>query len=253
MNRTSKIGLPVVLAVVTMTAVAIVAVMAQGGATKTANAQTTNPSKSEIVVSGIGRVYVAPDTAVASIGVDITAPTLDEATKQANDAMTAVIAAIKAQGVDAKDIQTSGYSVYPITNSPKEGETAKITGYRVTNVVTVKVRNIANVGKVLDAALAAGANSVNSVYFTVEDATKAENDARTAAVKDAMAKAQTLASAAGVTVGKVTLISDLQPVVIPFYRSDAFESAPAAGGAGPVQTGTNEISATVEMHFEIGQ
>lgn len=255
MKRIRKIGIPALLAGGTIAVVAIFAVMAQASTPKVANAQTaTATPRSDIGVSGIGRVSVNPDTAIASIGVEITAPTLAEATKESSDKMTAVINAIKAAGVDAKDIQTTSYNVYPLTNQPKEGETPKVTAYRVSNIVTVKVRKIDDVGKILDGALEAGANSVNSVFFTVNDPTKAQNDARTFAVKDAMAKAQTLATAAGVKVGKIISISDIQSGVVPLFRTNAYESAPAsAGGAGPVETGSTEITATIEMHFEIDQ
>lgn len=261
MSYVRKIGIPALLAAGTIIAVAIVAVAAQAGAPKTASAQTATPTpapqtavRTDLGVSGTGRVTVTPDTAVASSGVEITAPTLAEATKEASDKMAAVLAAIKAQGVDAKDIQTTSYNVFPITDQPKEGESAKITGYRVSNLVTVKVRSIADVGKVLDAAIEAGANSINSVYFMVNDPSKAQEEARTQAVKDAMAKAQTLATAAGVKVGKIISISEVSGVVIPYYNRDVFQSAPAAaGGAGPVETGSTEVTATVEMHFEIGQ
>lgn len=259
MNRIAKYVVPALLAALTITAIAVLAVVAQAGAPSVANAQTpantpTPAPQSDIGVSGTGHVSVTPDTAIASIGVEITAPTLAEATKEASDKMTAVLAAIKAQGVDAKDIQTSSYNVFPITNQPKEGETPKITAYRVSNIVTVKVRKIADVGKVLDAAIEAGANSINSVLFTVDNPAQAQTDARTAAVKDAMAKAQTLAAAAGVKVGKITSISEITGGPIPFFRSGAFESVPAASnGAGPVETGSTDISVTVEMHFEIEQ
>lgn len=257
MSRVRKYVLPMFLAMGTLMVIGVVMFLAQVGTSEVASAQSATPTpapgspRSDIGVSGMGRVFVQPDMAIASIGVDITAPTLAEATQQANDKMTAVINAIKAQGVDAKDIQTTSYNVYPITNQPKEGETAKITGYRVSNIVTVKIRNIANVGKVLDAAIAAGANSVNSVYFTVDDPSKAESEARTLAVKDAMAKAQTLASAAGVKVGKITTISELAGGVQPLDKTVEYAPAPAAGGAGPVEIGQNEIVVTVEMHFEI--
>ncbi len=257
MSRVRKYVLPVFLAIGTLMVIGVVMFLAQVSISEVANAQGATPTppssspRTDIGVSGTGRVFVQPDTAIASIGVDITAPTLAEATQQANEKMTAVINAIKTQGVDAKDIQTSSYNVYPITNQPKEGETPKITGYHVTNIVTVKIRNIANVGKVLDAAIAAGANSVNSVYFTVDDPTKAESEARTLAVKDAMAKAETLASAAGVKVGKIMTITELSGGVQPLYKTAEYAAAPAADGAGPVETGQNEISVTVEMHFEI--
>jgi uncharacterized protein YggE len=255
MNRLVKVGLPAVLAAGILVGAAAFAVLGQVGTPKVANAQTpTNEPRTNIGVSGTGKVNVSPDTAVASIGVEITAPTLEEATAQASELMTKVLDAIKAQGVDAKDIQTTSYNVYPLTDNPKEGESPKVTAYRVSNLVTVKIRNIENVGAVLDAALGAGANSINSVFFTVDDPTAAQEEARTAAVKDAMAKAQSLAAAAGVEVGNIISISELASPVIPFYRG-AFDamSVPAAGGAGPVETGSTEISVTVEMHFEIAQ
>lgn len=255
MKQMTKIRVPAMFAIGILVAAGVVAMLAQASAPKIANAQTaTSTPKTNIGVSGTGRVTVQPDTAIASVGVDITAPTLSEATKQASEKMTAVINAIKAQGVDAKDIQTTSYNVYPITNQPKQGESSQITGYRVSNIVTVKIRDIDNVGKVLDAALEAGANSVNGVFFTVNDPSKAQDEARTLAVKDAMAKAETLATAAGVKVGNIISITETSGGVVPVYRS-AFESAPApaAGGAGPVETGSTEITANVEMHFEIAQ
>jgi uncharacterized protein YggE len=119
--------------------------------------------------------------------------------------------------------------------------------------VTVRIRDISKVGDVLDAALEAGANSINSVFFIVNDPSTAQDEARTLAVKDAMAKAQTLATAAGVQVGRTVSISDFTGGVQPLFRAGAFDSVQAGGGAGPVETGSTEIIATVEMHFEIAQ
>ncbi len=256
MNRFAKVILPMLLASGTIVALAIFAVANQNGATPVAHAQVAQsptPPRSDIGVSGMGQVNIKPDTGIASVGVNVTAPTLASALDQVNQKMTAVIAAIKAQGVDAADIQTTSYNVSPITNQPKEGESPIVTGYNVTNMVTVKIRNIDNVGQVLDAALTAGANSINSVYFTVDDPTKAQNDARTLAVKDAMAKAQTLAAAAGVKVGNIISISEVSPQVIPFVRTAEFAVPAAANSAGPVKTGQTTIIVNVEMHFEISQ
>lgn len=209
--------------------------------------------RSDIGVVGTGRVFAAPDTAMLNIGVEITGATLEAASKDASDRMAKLLAAIKAQGVDAKDIQTTNYSIYPITSNPKEGESPTITGYRVSNQVTVKVRKIDDAGKVLDAAIAAGANSVGNVFFTVDDPTKFENDARALAVKDAQAKAQVLATAAGVKVGRIIAITEATGGVRPFFK-DSFAAAPAAaGGGGPIETGQNEITVQVEMHFEIAE
>lgn len=270
MKSISKLTIPALVAAGAIAAAAMLAVVAPKVDPQVANAQNAtatppvvtpttvppgvNTTKTDIGVSGTGRVSVTPDTAVASVGMEITAATLAAATNEASEKMKAVLDAIKALGVDAKDIQTSSYNVYPITNSPKEGETPQITGYRVSNIVTVKIRKIDDVGKVLDAALGAGANSVNSVYFMVNDPSKAQDEARTAAVKNAMAKAQELAAAAGVKLGAVISISDVQGGVYPIYKTEMYSPAPqAAGGAGPVETGSTEVTATVEMHFEIAQ
>lgn len=213
--------------------------------------QTEEPVKRDITVSGTGRVTAQPDQASFSIGVQITAATLAEATKQASEAMVKVLDAIKAQGIDAKEIQTSSYTVNPITNF-KEGESPKVTGYQVTNIVTVKVKTLENVGKVLDAGMGAGANYLGGVSFGIADASKVGTDARTAAVKDAMNKAQTLAAAAGVKLGKVVAISESAvsaPVPPPMGRVFAQDSA----SPGPVETGSLEISADVIMRFEISE
>jgi len=281
-----KVKLPTLLAAGTILAVTTVAIIAQGTMPKIARAQTPVPPttvtsttvpptavppttvtpttvpptttagtpRTDIGVSGTGRVSVTPDTAIASIGVDITAPTLAGALDEASTKMTTVIDAIKAAGVADEDIQTTSYNVFPITNQPGEGETATVTGYRVSNLVTVKIREIDDVGAVMDAALEAGANSINSVYFTVDDPTQAQAEARTAAVQDAMAKAEALATAAGVNVGRIVSISELSGNVIPFRGAfDAFPAPQAGGGAGPVETGSTEITVNVEMHFEIAE
>jgi uncharacterized protein YggE len=213
--------------------------------------QTQEPVRREIAVSGTGRVTTSPDQASISIGVQITAPTLGEAIKQASDAMVKVLDAIKAQGIDAKEIQTSSYSVNPITNY-REGQSPQVTGYQVMNIVTVKLKNLESVGKVLDAGMGAGANYLGGITFGIADPSKFETDARTAAVKDATSKAQTLAAAAGVKLGKVVGISETAaggPVPLPYGGVIAQDSA----SAGPVETGSLEITANVIMRFEFSE
>lgn len=219
--------------------------------TNTASAQgtTETPVRRSITVSGFGRVSAAPDEATISIGVQITAKTLAEATQQASAAMTQVLDAIKAQGVAAADIQTSSYNVNPITDY-REGQTPLITGYQVMNIVTVKVKDIDNVGKVLDAGMGAGANYLGGVFFGVADPTKFENDARTAAVKDATATARSLATAAGVKVGRVVSISEgvINPP-LPLSAGRVFAADNAS--AGPIETGSLDITTNVVMQFEM--
>jgi uncharacterized protein YggE len=207
--------------------------------------------KRQITVSGTGRVSAQPDEAVITIGVQFTAPTLGEATKQANDAMTKVLDAIKAQGIDSKEIQTSNYSVTPVM-SYKEGEPSKVTGYQVSNIVTVKVKKLDTLGKVLDAGMGAGANYLGGVFFGVDDPSPYEKDARTAAVKDATQIAQTLASAAGVKLGTIVSIAEgviNTPPPVPAGRVFAADAA----SPGPVETGSMDITTNVVMVFEISE
>jgi uncharacterized protein len=216
-----------------------------------APAQTAQPTKRVISVSGSGTVTAPPDQATISIGVQITAASLSDATKQASDAMTKVLDAIKAQGVDAKEIQTSSYNINPITNY-KDNQPSTITGYQVSNIVTVKVKNLDNVGKVLDAGIGAGANYLGGVSFGIADSSKYETDARTAAVKDATQVANTLATAAGVKLGNIVSIEESSvntPPPVPYGRPAAADSA----GVGPVETGSLDVTSNVVMVFEISE
>lgn len=209
-----------------------------------------NAPTTDIGVTGTGQVFTKPDTAVASVGVDITGSTLAQATADASTKMTAVLDKIKSMGVDPKDITTVTYSVNPITSNPKEGETPAITGYHVSNIVQVKIRNLDNVGKILDAAIGAGANSLNSLSFTVDDPTPFERTARQQAVADAMAKAKTLADAANVRLGPIISITENVSVPRPLFDRVA---APAAVAPGPIETGQTQVIVNVEMHFQISQ
>lgn len=252
-TRPALIGTMLVLIILSAACgVAKAAPRAQGTVSPTPGPNTPT---TDIGVTGTGSVFVKPDTAIATVGVDITASTLAQATSDASSRMTAVLDKIKSLGVDSKDITTTSYTVNPITSNPKEGETPQITGYHVSNVVQVKIRKLDDVGKILDAAIGAGANSLNSLYFTVDDPSSSQKDARTQAVTDAMAKAKTLANAAGVSLGPITSISENVSVPRPLVDRYAAPAAIglAAGAPGPVETGQMEITVTVEMHFQIAQ
>jgi uncharacterized protein len=224
----------------------------QGSATPT---PAPNTPTTDIGVSGTGHVFAAPDTAIASVGVEITGSTLAQATSDASTRMTAVLGKIKSLGVDSKDIETTSYNVNPITSNPKQGETPSITGYRVSNIVQVKIRNLDNVGKILDAAIGAGANSLNSLFFTVDDPTSFEKDARQQAVANAIAKANTLAAAAAVKLGPIISITENVSAPLPIFNRAAAPAAIGLGGGapGPVESGQTEITVNVEMHFQIAQ
>jgi hypothetical protein len=212
------------------------------------SAQATTDT-SGISVSGTGRVRIKPNIATLSIGVETRATTLAEATSQANTRMTAVTEKIKSLGVADKDIQTTAFNITPLTEQ-KQGSAPVITGYRVNNQLSVTVRKIDDVGKILDAVVAAGANNVYGITFGVDDPAPYQQQARAAAIKDAQDKAGQLAKAAGVTLGKVISINEGGVSPSPILRA---ASAPVAMtmATTPVETGEMELTVTVEMRFGV--
>ncbi len=215
----------------------------------TALAVDTTTPEHTITVTGTGRVSLTPDVADLRLGVNITRSTATQARSDAAVAMTKVVAAIKAAGIADKDIQTSTLSLQPVYDYSNNGN-GKLTGFQVQNIVAVTARNIATVGDLVDAAVKAGATSVDGVSFRVDNETGAESQARTAAVADARAKANALASAAGVTIAGVSSIAENSSTV-PYPVA-----YPTAGGAKdamstPVSPGTTEIDIVVTIVFRI--
>ena len=211
--------------------------------------QTTTDSVG-VFVSGTGKVRLKPNTATASIGVEITAGTLAEATSQANTRMNALIEKLKGLGIAEKDIQTTSYNISPVMAQPKPGAPPTISGYRVNNQVSVTIRKIDDTGRVLDAVVAAGANNIYGISFGVDDPTPYQQQARAAAIKDAQDKAAQLAKAANVALGKVVSISEGVAAPRPIFRSAVSGMAYAAAEV-PVETGELEISVSVEMRFAV--
>jgi len=203
-------------------------------------------------VNGHGEVNVAPDSASISLGVDVTQPTLTEAQAQATAQATAVIATLKAAGIADKDIQTTSYTVYVLTDTSRHGDPNKITGYEITNQLEVTVRDTAMLGQLLDDAVKAGANDVSGVSFYVDDQTAAASEARRLAVEDARTKAEVLAAAAGLTLGPViTMTEGTQTPVIPMYAVPAPAMAKADAAAVPVEAGSSTVAVDVSIAFEL--
>lgn len=212
-------------------------------------ADPTSTIEHTISVTGTGRVIIDPDVADLSLGVSLTRPTAAAAREAAAEAMTKLVAAIKNGGVADKDIQTSSLSLQPVYDYSTNGQ-GKLTGFQLTNIVNVTVRKLDTVGDLVDASVAAGATSVNGVTFRVDNPTQAEAQARTAAVNDARAKADALASAAGVTIVGVSSISETSapiPYPIAYYAG-----APAKDAATPIQPGTTEVNVMVSITYRIG-
>lgn len=211
---------------------------------------TSQPVNRTISVSGSGKVFMTPDIAYITIGVHTESATATAAVSDNNEQAQAVIAALQAAGIDAKDIQTSNFSIYPQQQYDDQGKPTGEIRYSVDNSVMVTVRDVANVGDLLDTVVKAGANTINGIQFDVENRTAALSEARKAAIADARAKAQELAKAAGVELGEVQTISEYTSGgPQPLY--DLRAGAPAAEMAAsvPVQTGQMQVTLEVSVTF----
>ncbi len=161
-----------------------------------------------ISVSGEGRASAAPDVAVLGLGVSAKAATVKAASSQAQEAMSDLLDSLEENGVQEKDIQTRQFSIYPEYDY-RDGEQI-LTGYRVTHMLQVKVRDIDKAGEVIDDAVEAGGDllQVQTISLTIDDTTALRSEARQEAVADAQARAEELATLAGVTLGKPTYITE---------------------------------------------
>ncbi|HUQ43290.1 MAG TPA: SIMPL domain-containing protein [Candidatus Limnocylindria bacterium] len=201
-----------------------------------------------ISVSGTGRVLVSPDLVDLRFGVTVTAAKIAKARSEAATAMTAVIAGLKATEMADRDLQTSVVSVNPAYDY--SGGTPKLVGYTITNLVAATLRDVAKLGDAIDAALEAGATSIDRLAFGVSKQAEVEQEARAAAVADARAKAETLATAAGVAISGVAAIAEFGAVPYPARLAEMKTLAPRDAST-PVESGANEISVGVSVTFLI--
>lgn len=203
-------------------------------------------------VSGVGVVYLTPDIAYINIGVNTQRENASEAVDLNKVQTNAVIQSIRDFGVDSKDIRTTNFSIW---SNPRYDEFGQISGttYSVDNTVNVTVRDLDKLGDLLDAAINAGANSIYSIQFDVADKTKATEEARDQAVKDAKAEAEGLAQAAGVQLGEIQSISYYESSPTPFFEGRGGGGAGAAEASVPVpiQPGQLAISVTVTLVYTI--
>jgi len=198
-----------------------------------------------IVVEGTGRVASPPDTALVEVGREARAARLADATADVDRTMTGVLARVKALGVPDADVRTVAYDVTPIPEPRAAGDAgAGIAGYRVANVMQVRLPDVRGVGRLVDAAVAAGANVVRNVHFTLADPSAAEARARALAVQDAAARARQVAAAAGVGLGPLLSVRESAPVR-PVARMTL------ATTVGPVEPGLLEVTVRVEARYAI--
>jgi len=209
-----------------------------------AASSATDLSRRTITVVGEGSASAKPDVARASIGVEITATTVADATKQNNDKMNAVIAKIKSLGIADKDIQTTNYNVAIQRNT---GRTNEIIGYHVSNTVSLTIRDLDKVGTILDQVTQAGANNIYGISFAVDDTSKLQSDARAKAMADAQKRADELARLAGVTRGDVLVVSE----VIQSNPVPLFAAAPAALRAADSEPSIEAGELSLRMRVQV--
>lgn len=214
---------------------------------------TTRPMVPQIVTMASGEVRVAPDRATVQIGVQSRAATAAAAATQNSQKQRAIIDAIKARGVPAEQIATSNFNVIPETRYDREGQAApRTTSYLVINTVTVELRKIDQVGPVIDAALAAGANQINSLQFGIANADSARRIALAQAVAKSRADAEAMARAAGGSLGSIIELNAIDQYIPGPPRP--FDMRVAAGAVAeakvPVEAGEEVVRATVSARWQ---
>ena len=205
-----------------------------------------------IWVTGEGKVSVVPDVASLSLGVEAQALTVAEAQAQAAGAMVAVMDVLDDYDIADKDIKTQRLSIQAVKRWDNGTET--LLGYRVTNMVAVKIRQMDDTGVIIDAVAEAGGDytRINSISFVVDDPTAYYEEAREKAMEDAEARAEQLAYLAGVNLGKPTYVNEsggYTPVPREYYAAVS-EAAPAPA-TSPISPGETEISLTVQVVYSI--
>jgi uncharacterized protein YggE len=205
-----------------------------------------------ISVTGQGTATAPPDIANIRTGVVTQAVEAGAALASNNAAVKKLMEVLESHRIASKDIQTSSFDVRPEYDRGQRGQRQpKIVGYRVTNQVQVRVRNLPDLGKVLDSLVSAGSNQISGISFGIDDSTGVLNQARNRAVADARSRAELYAHAAGVKVGKVISISE-QAIQVPQPRmlGRAMMAAEMSSKV-PVATGEQELRATVHAVFEM--
>jgi hypothetical protein len=211
-----------------------------------------NSQQTGIWVNGVGEITVTPDLATLTLGVEAQAASVAEAQSQAQAAMDKVMAALKAQGLAEKDIQTAYFNISKMTSWDDEKRTETITGYRVTNTVTVKIREIGKAGDIIDAVAEAGGDltTVNGINFSLENDTAAMQQAREKAMADAKVKAQQIATLSDVKLGKATYVTENS--YAPYaYRNVAYAESKDASGGTQISAGELTVTVNVQVAYAI--
>jgi hypothetical protein len=214
--------------------------------------------RNTITVQGTGEIYASPDLALVTASVVTEEKTVAEALSENTEKMNSVIEFLKEEGIEDKDLKTTGFNIYPryeyydeLSSYRSDGERV-LVGYEVTQSLQIKIRNLEIVGDIMQGVADNGANQVSGLQFTIEDEDGLKEQAREEAIAQAKEKAEKLASQLGINIDKI----------ISFYESGGYrgyyakeESALMGGGsydaAPSIETGENKVEVTVEIVYEI--
>lgn len=220
-------------------------------------AQAAEPAAeriAEISVTGTGSTDVAPDMAIISVSVVRDSESARTALTDNTNAMSAVVAAMKAAGIAERDLQTAGFSIQPRVVYPQRGESTqppRTVGYTVSNSLSIRVRDLSQVGSILDKAVTLGVNQGGQLTFTNAEPARHISQARERAMADAIDKATTLTRAAGARLGRVLTISEQLSRPQPMMMMRSAMSADAASASVPIEAGETSYSVTVNVSWAI--
>jgi uncharacterized protein YggE len=234
----------IILIILGMVAVSIISIIRE---------RIVNPMRYQVNFTAEGRVFAKPDIAQVSIAVK-TERVVDsvQAVKNNTDKMNGVISKLKDSGIEEKDIKTTSYRLNPVYDYPN-GRSV-LTGYEVYQEVTIKIRDLNKIGKVIEAVTAVGANQVGNVAFTIDDPENIKTVARAEAVAKAKKRAEETAKLTGIKLGKlVNVYENEQPYPTPMYDSSYMARGIGGGGsaAPEIQTGENEIVVQMTLVYEV--
>jgi len=213
---------------------------------------TPTPART-ITVVGEGVVNIEPNVARTNIGVEVLRPTVEEAAAENAAIVESLLATLSELGIADADIQTSGFNVYAERYGAGGPVSEEEVQYRVSNSVTVIIRNLDQVGAVLDAAIKAGANNIYGVEFLLDDATAVRSTARALAVENAKATAEELAALNSVQVGKILAVSEVVGGAGGFYNNSISSFQIGMGGAErtPIQPGQLRLTMQLQLTYEL--
>lgn len=207
-----------------------------------------------LTVNGTGEARVSPDVATVRLGITRQTSTAQAAQSQVNEVAQAILTAVTRTGVDRKQIQTSQLTLHPVyaPQKPENPVPPMIVAYRATNVVTIRVEDMAKSGQVIDAGLKAGANELQGITFGLKDDTEAREQALRQAAREAQSKARVIAESLGVRLGLVQEIQEGGVSIQQPYFANAM-MARAEGAATPVSPGEITVNASVTVRYRFTQ